>query len=247
MHAFNYWVAVRRFLEDISIPWDQQVAVMFQIVSALVLDVPEAAACLEKIQGVPPNVKLLLPFGPWGHIDHDDSQCQCLSSNRTGAYIHALSIDQSPRDSISSPLLSPPGMAAGKTLLCGEKNPGDSSALVSTEILSVRPGSVPFVSHRAGAYRRLLLATYERMKTGTLSACDWLTPVTRGACQVSPTVDAGGGGDGCRQLTRMCCLCAVGLGVSIIRCFVLGLDTCTFLVLVVWPRCLRSFTVLSDR
>ena len=30
----------RGFLDDVSIPWDQQVAVMFQIVSALVLDVP---------------------------------------------------------------------------------------------------------------------------------------------------------------------------------------------------------------
>ena len=35
-------------------------AVMFQIVSVFVLDVPEAAACLEKFHGVPPNV--LLPF-----------------------------------------------------------------------------------------------------------------------------------------------------------------------------------------
>ena len=47
-------------------------AVMFQIVSALVLDVPEAAACLEELHGVPPNV--LLPFEPWGHIDHDGSE-----------------------------------------------------------------------------------------------------------------------------------------------------------------------------
>ena len=163
-------------------------AVMFQIVSALFLDVPEAAACLKKCQGVPPNA--LLPFEPWGHIDHGGSQCHCLSSDRTGAYIHALSIDQSPRDSVSSTLLSPP--AAGETLLCGEKTPVDSSALVSTEILLVRPGSVPFVSHRAGAYGRLLLATYERMKTGTLAACDWLTPVTRGAWRVAPPADAGG-------------------------------------------------------
>ena len=57
VHAFTYRVAVLRdgakpalqtgcsrkaelrFLEDISIPWDQQVAVIFQIVSALHLDV----------------------------------------------------------------------------------------------------------------------------------------------------------------------------------------------------------------
>ena len=57
-HAFNYHVAVLRdgakqvtrtarsrkaehgFLEDVSLPWGQQVAVMFQIMCALVLDVP---------------------------------------------------------------------------------------------------------------------------------------------------------------------------------------------------------------
>ena len=60
VHAFNYRITVlrdrakpalrighsrraeRRFLEDVFIPWDKQVAVMFQILSALVLDVPEA-------------------------------------------------------------------------------------------------------------------------------------------------------------------------------------------------------------
>ena len=44
----------------------------------------------------------------------------------------------------------------------------------------MRPGSVPFVSKRAGAYGRLQLATHELMLTGGVSACDWLTPVTRG-------------------------------------------------------------------
>ena len=33
-------------------------------------------------------------------------------------------------------------------------------------------------------------------QTGTLSACDWLTPVTRGAWRLSPPADAGGGGAG---------------------------------------------------
>ena len=57
-HAFNYRVAVlrdgvrsavrvgrsrraeRRILEDTGVPWGHQVAVMFQIVSALALEVP---------------------------------------------------------------------------------------------------------------------------------------------------------------------------------------------------------------
>ena len=43
-----------------------------------------------------------------------------------------------------------------------------------------QPGSVPFVSHRPGAYGRLLLAVYVRWKTCLLVASDWLRPVTRG-------------------------------------------------------------------
>ena len=58
---------------------------------------------------------------------------------------------------------------------------GVPSVCVSSSdgVPSVRPGSVPFVSDRAGAYGRLLLATHERMMTGGLSACDWLKPVIR--------------------------------------------------------------------
>ena len=50
-----------------------------------------------------------------------------------------------------------------------------------------RPGSVPFVSQRPGAYGHLLLAVYVRWKTGLLVASDWLRPVMRGG-------GAGGGG-----------------------------------------------------
>ena len=42
------------------------------------------------------------------------------------------------------------------------------------------PGSVPFVSHRPGAYGRLLLAVYVQCKTGLLVSSDWFWPVTRG-------------------------------------------------------------------
>ena len=44
-----------------------------------------------------------------------------------------------------------------------------------------RPGSIPFVSEKPGAYGRLLLAVYVRWKTGLLISSDWLRPVTRGA------------------------------------------------------------------
>ena len=61
----------RRFLDNVDISWDQQVAIMFQIVSVLVIDAPEPSACLDQSQGVPSNV--LLPSEPWGHIDHNGS------------------------------------------------------------------------------------------------------------------------------------------------------------------------------
>ena len=64
-----------------------------------------AAECLAMICGIPPNV--LLPFEPWGHIDHAGSECHCLSFDHTGAYVHALSIDHSQSDCVSPPLLSP--------------------------------------------------------------------------------------------------------------------------------------------
>ena len=79
----------------------------------------------------------------------------------------------------------------GVSVLPDERIPGESGELVGAEVLSVRPGSVPFVSHRAGAYGRLLLATYEHMMTGGLSACDWLAPLTRGAWRVAPPISEG--------------------------------------------------------
>ena len=60
--------------------------VMFQIVCALVLDVPAAAECLMNFKGISPNV--LLAFEPWGHVDHTGVECRCRSSDQTGAYVH---------------------------------------------------------------------------------------------------------------------------------------------------------------
>ena len=60
----------------------------------------------------------------------------------------------------------------------GENSTGVPGPASYNGVTSVRPGSVPFVSDRAGAYGRLLLATHELMMTGGLVACDWLRPVT---------------------------------------------------------------------
>ena len=80
-HAFNYRMAVLRdgvrsatrvghsrraagrFLEDAGIPWGHQVAVMFQFVCALALEVPSVLLDLECLQGLSPSV--ILACEPW--------------------------------------------------------------------------------------------------------------------------------------------------------------------------------------
>ena len=91
-HAFNYRMAVLRdgvksavpvgrsrkaegcFLSGSDISWGQQVAVMFQIVSTVALELPSFLAELENLHGISPNVHL--ECEPWGHIDHIDCGCQ---------------------------------------------------------------------------------------------------------------------------------------------------------------------------
>ena len=107
-HAFNYRVTVlrdgiksaarvgrsrrvaERILEDIGLPWGHQVAVMFQIVCALALEVPSVMLNIESLHGLSPNV--ILSCEPWGHMEHSGGGCECLSSDSTGAYVHDLSL-----------------------------------------------------------------------------------------------------------------------------------------------------------
>ena len=85
-HALNYRVAVLRdgvrsavrvgrsrraegrILEDTDISPGHQVAVMFQIVSAVALEVPAFLQNIENLRGVSPDVQLSCE--PWGHLDH---------------------------------------------------------------------------------------------------------------------------------------------------------------------------------
>ena len=150
---------------------------MFQIVCALAFDVPEVLRELEQLRGVPPNVQLSCE--PWGHINHEDHDCIYLSSDRTGFYIYKLSLALPSRDLVSAKLSHvPEGRLSGTS--------SDGGAMHS---VTMRSGLVPYVSHRAGAYGRLLLATYVRWQTGLLTPCDLLRPVT-------------GGGGGGHKLTR---------------------------------------------
>ena len=184
-HAFNYPVAVLRdgvksaigvgrsrkaegrFLTEPNISWGQQVAVKFQILSSLVLEVPVFSQFMHELQGESPNVQLYSE--PWGHVDHSDAKCGCLSSDRTASYVHGLSL---------MPRCEVPSWENDDASVHTEES---GARMDHVHWLGVgQPGSVPFVSHRPGAYGRLLLAVYVRWKTGLLVSSDWLRPVTRG-------------------------------------------------------------------
>ena len=143
-------------------PWGHQVAVMFQIVSALALEVPAFLLNIGNVRGMSPDVQLSCE--PWGHADHSGGGCGCLSSDRMGAYVHGLSL--MPRESLTVPELEDVSVS---TLGSGARMNHMSG------IGARRPGSVPFVSQRPGAYGRLLLAVYVWWKTGLLVASDWPT------------------------------------------------------------------------
>ena len=125
---------------------------MFQIVSALALEVPVFLQNIENLRGVSPDVHLYCE--PWGHLDHRDGNSDCLSSDRTAAYVHDLAL--MPRECLEWEDAS--------------VHTGESGARMShaSGMGAGRPGSVPFMSQRPGAYGRLLLAVYVRWKTGLL-------------------------------------------------------------------------------
>ena len=161
--------AEKCFLTDVNISWGQQVAVMFQIVSTLMEEVPDFALKMQELRGEHPRIQLL--DDPWGHVEKCVAECDCLVSDRTGAFVHCLipklaQTSLTPSDNIDDS----EEMAAGFTFRddCGYLGVGHA-------------GSIPFVSERPGAYGRLLLAVYVRWKTGLLISSDWLRPVTRGA------------------------------------------------------------------
>ena len=184
-HAFNYRMAVLRdgvksavrvgrsrkvegcFLSNSDIPWGQQVAVMFQIVSTMALELAFFLVELEDLRGVSPNVHLQCE--PWGHNNHEDVDCECQTSDRTVAYVHDLTING--RGFVHSP-------DAGVASTCYTRLNGHLCIEPSWE--RGRPGLVPFVSDRPGAYGHLLLTVYVRWRTGLLVSSDWLRPVTRG-------------------------------------------------------------------
>ena len=197
-HAFNYRVAILRdgvkstarvghswraaewILEDVGIPWGHQVTVMFQIVCALVLEVPSVLQDIASLHGVSPNV--------WP-VNHGDIHTILVgivrAYLRTARALMFTTYHWLPRRfrlwrNCRTSLTLPVGMVRG----CACYLAWASGAR----------GLVPFVSHRPGAFGRLLLAVYVRWQTGLLVASDWLHPVAwgGGGCPL-PTSSEGRG------------------------------------------------------
>ena len=156
--------AEARFLTDTDISWGLQVAVMFQIMSTMALELPSFLEALQDIRGISPDVQL--DYEPWGDMDHSDGHCSCRSSDRTEDYVHELALMS--RD-LGVP--SSDGRVVTRSAGTGERSDVEPCLVLG------RPGSVPFVSDRPANYGRLLLAVYVRWKSGLLVPSDWLRPV----------------------------------------------------------------------
>ena len=158
MHLFNYRVAVLRdgvrsavrvgrsrkaeicFLTDVNISWGQQVTVMFQIVSTLMEEEPAFTLRMMELRGEQPRVQLM--DNPWGHGEDCETKCDCLDSDRTGAYVHCLIprtdlTDLTPRDNADVSVAIATGFTFNND--CAYMGVG-------------RAGSIPFVSEKLGAY-----------------------------------------------------------------------------------------------
>ena len=61
---------------------------MFQIVSTLMEEVPSFALRMRELRGEQPKVQLM--DNPWGHVEDCVAKCNCLDTDRTGAYVQCL-------------------------------------------------------------------------------------------------------------------------------------------------------------
>ena len=93
----------------------------------------------------------------------------CQTSDRTAAFVHDLAVNR--RDSVHSP---DAGVASTSS------KGSDGHLCIEPGWVKGRPGLVPFVSCRPGAYGRLLMVVYVWWRRRLLVSSDWLRPVTRG-------------------------------------------------------------------
>ena len=126
-----------------DISWGQQVAVMFQIVSTMALELPSFLGELEELRGMSPNIQLQCE--PWGHNNHEDIDCECQASDRTATYVHDLTVNR--RGYVHSP-----DAGVASTSCTG----ADGHLCIEPGWEKGCPGLVSFVSCGPGAYGRLL-------------------------------------------------------------------------------------------
>ena len=95
------------------------------------------------------------------------------ASHRTETYFHKLALATSSRDLISDSGKSPDAVFSGLSGVAGDRDADCSGYDGPAHSVTMRLGSVPYVSHRPGAYSRLILAVHVRWQTG-------LEPVVHG-------------------------------------------------------------------
>ena len=101
---------------------------------------------------------------PWGHVDHNGGGCECLSSDRTGAYVHGLSL--TPRESLPISTLEDISFSTG----------GSGARMSHVSDLGVgRPGLVPFVSHNPSEAVIATQTVVDALPVGMDSGPDVLT------------------------------------------------------------------------
>ena len=128
--------AERCFLDDVSLPWGQQVAVMFQIVCTLTLAVP--AGGVTDLYGVSPDV--LISSEPWGHADHTGITCCCRSSDRTGAYVHAIAAAR------GDPTDPRPSLQCARTIPAAESSPAPLQDTSDCSLADVASVTYPYLA-----------------------------------------------------------------------------------------------------
>ena len=123
-------------------------------------EVPAFALRMRELRGEQPKVQLM--DNPWCHVEDCVAKCNCLDTDRTGAYVHCLiprtgKSDSTPLNDAEVSVEIENGFTFNND--CGYLGVG-------------RAGSIPFVSEKPGAYGRLLLAVYVRWRTGLLISSD---------------------------------------------------------------------------
>ena len=100
-----------------------------------------------QLNGVAPNITLACEL--WGHMHHDNGSCECLSSDRTGAYLHELALATSSRYLVSDSGEMPHAVSSGLSGVSGDRDAEYSGYDGPANSVAMRLCSVPYVYHRS--------------------------------------------------------------------------------------------------